>query len=125
MVCGDLLVTPADWCWSVCNSRRAAHGFSACKAPCIVCEVHFLFVLVQRVIKNAAGIFEGNVVHYEASQLEGLATKFCSEAVGTLLDGGSSAYHGAMTTDWALKGAESSTLQELIRYAGCHSCCSF
>lgn len=75
------------------------------------------YEVVQRVTDDAAGIFEGNVVHYEAGQLEGLATKFCSEAVGTLLDGGSSAYHGAMTTDWALKRAESSKLQELIRYA--------
>lgn len=61
-------------------------------------------------------------MHYEAEQLESLATKFCAEAVGTLLDGGTSAYHGAMTTDWALKGAESSRLQELIRYASKFSC---
>ena len=77
-------------------------------------------LFVQRLIVTVVGIFEGNVVHYEADQLEGLATKFCSEAVGTLLDGGNSAFHGAMTTDWALKGAESSKLQELIRYF-CHA----
>jgi hypothetical protein len=68
-------------------------------------------------VRIAAGIFEGNVVHYEPDQLEMIATKFSTECVGTLLDGGSSSYHGAMTTDWALKGAESSTLQELIRCA--------
>lgn len=65
------------------------------------------------------------MVHYEADQLEGLATKFSSEAVGTLLDGGSAAYHGAMTTDWALKGAESSRLQELIRYVVTSTCTCF
>lgn len=71
-----------------------------------------LSIILQTALRR---IFEGNVVHYEADQLEGLAAKFSSEAVGTLLDGGSAAYHGAMTTDWALKGAESSRLQELIR----------
>lgn len=83
----------------------------------MLCGLSLLIGLVQSLNESTAGIFEGNVVHYEADQLESLATKFSAEAVGTLLDGGSSAYHGAMTTDWALKGAESSRLQDLIRYS--------